>query len=566
MKIDGKDFQVSKSAQEILLSELNSDKKEKLQKFFSIFDKEGGKADGKLSQAEIKEALETLQKWEQGKKADGELTDKEIKIAMKQYPELKGLSKKEAREFIKTFLSVNEQKVLAEETKAAQDAENAKKLQEEPNATENEEISKATEEAKPKTFDYVVPEGQSFKELMKKVLLAQGKKEDELTDEDYSKAEEQFRADNPDTKIRGNKVKYLLAGEKVKVSVDFGEELLDSKAEEAKWAKRVETRRQAREKARAEKVNQPDPKVVEAAKSKGMRPTENKNFFYNEAEKMHYRYKDGKFIKYPDIKLFRKDGTYVREYKNADGSAKVYDYSKDGYTTTAQGRNYQGKAYMNEKKQAQVLGFRDTFATNNKHIYYDPKTKMHFQWNDEKKRFDAMDKDVRYVSPNGDIDSPPAQIVTVRDTKTGELKTRTEKYDLEHHNVSSYTYDKYGHMVKNELIDGKTYEYTEDANGNRISTVHKKKGIIQGVYNHSYDNYGNRTQTTHRDATGRVVSFGEFKNDEEGFCIFESYKDGTGKPLKSIEWNKNNEGAWYATCKDGTGKEITIEEYDKIEV
>ena len=157
MKIDGKDFQVSKSAQEILLSELNSDKKEKLQKFFSIFDKEGGKADGKLSQAEIKEALETLQKWEQGKKADGELTDKEIKIAMKQYPELKGLSKKEAREFIKTFLSVNEQKVLAEETKAAQDAENAKKLQEEPNATENEEISKATEEAKPKTFDYVVP-------------------------------------------------------------------------------------------------------------------------------------------------------------------------------------------------------------------------------------------------------------------------------------------------------------------------------------------------------------------------------------------------------------------------
>lgn len=78
---------------------------------------------------------------------------------------------------------------------------------------------------------------------MKKILVAQGKKEDELTDEDYKQAEEQFRAENPDTKIRGNKTKYLLAGEKVKVSVDFGEELLDSAAEQAKWSKNLGQRK-----------------------------------------------------------------------------------------------------------------------------------------------------------------------------------------------------------------------------------------------------------------------------------------------------------------------------------
>jgi len=579
MKIDGKDYQVSKSAQEILLSELNTDKKEKMQKFFNIFDKEGGKADGKLSQAEISDALKLIEKWEQGKKADGELTDKEIKMAMKQYPELKGLSKKEVREFIKTFLSVNEKKVLAEEAKAADDAAKAaeakkaealrKKEEAEREAAEAlkaEEAAKAAEEATPKTFDYVVPEGQSFKALMKKVLLAEGKKEDELTDEDYAKAEEQFRADNPDTKIRGNKVKYLLAGERVKVSVDFGEELLDSEAENAKWASKVAARRQARAKAKAEKEDAPDPKVVEEAKSKGMRQTYNKNYFYNEEEKMHYRYKDGKFIKYADIKLFRKDGTYVREYKNADGSFRTIDYSEDCYPTSMQGRNYQGKAYLNEKKQAQVLGLRDTFATNNEHIYYDEKTKMHFEWNDVKKQFDAMDKDVRYVSPNGDVDSPPATIVTVRDKKSGDVKTITEKYDLDHNNGSSYTYDKYGRMIRNERRDGKTYEYTEDANGNRISTVVRKNGMVDGVYNHSYDNHGNRTHTTHRDATGRVVSTGEFKYDEDNQCISESYKDVAGKQLKSMEWHKDEDGIWHATYKDVTGKVISEEEYNAIEV
>ena len=572
MKIDGKNYQVQKSASEIALSELNADKNEKMKKFFNIFDKEGGSADGKLSQAEISEALNILQQWEQGKKADGELTDKEIKKAMKQYPELKGLSKKEAREFIKTFLSLNEQKVLAQEAKETQEAEDARKAeearkaQEAEDARKAEEARKAAEDAKPKTFDYVVPEGQSFKALMKKVLVAQGKKEDELTDEDYAKAEEQFKADNPDTKIRGNKVKYLLAGEKVKVSVDFGEELLDSKAEESKWSQKVKARRQAREKARAEAENRPDPKVVEEAKAKGMRPTDNKNFFYNETEKCHYRYKDGKFVKYDNIKLFRKDGTYVREYKNADGSTRTIDYSKDGYPTQMQGRNYQGKAYLNEKKQVQVLGLRETFASNNKHIYYDPKTKMHFQWNDEKKQFDAMDKDVRYVSPDGYASNTPKQVITTRDKKTGEIKTRTEKYDIYTYDGSSYTYDKYGHMIKNARRDGNTFEYTEDANGNRISSVHKKNGVIQSIYSYSYDNAGNRTQAIHRDATGRVVSTGEAKYDDEQNRIAEYFKDGTGKPLKSKEWHKDEDGEWYATCKDGTGKVITLEEYDKIEV
>lgn len=565
MKINGKDYQISKPASEIFLSELQTKKPDKMKKFFSLFDTEGGKADGKLSKEEIQNALNTIGEWSKLKKDDNKLTRKEIRKAFKENPELKDLSKKEVREFIKLFLSLNEQKVLSEEAKAQYEETAAQEVEEAKTVKESQKTNKEVK-ASEKTYDYVVPEGQSFKALMKKVLLAEGKKEDELTDEDYAKAEEQFRADNPDTKIRGNKVKYLLAGERVKVSVDFGEELLDPKAEEAKWAQRVEAKKQARAKAKAEKEDAPDPKVVEEAKSKGMRPTYNKNYFYNEEEKMHYRYKDGKFIKYPNIKLFRKDGTYVREYKNPDGSYRTIDYSKDGYPTSMQGRNAQGKAYLNEKKQAQVLGLRDTFATNKKHIYYDPKTKMHFQWNDAKKRFDALGKNVKYVSPDGYASNTPKQVITTRDKKTGEVKTITEKYDIDAYDGSSYTYDKYGHMIKKDRRDGNTFEYTVDNNGNRISTVHKKNGMVQNVYNNSYDNEGHRTHTTHRDASGRVVSFGEFKWDSEGYCINETYKDGTGKLLKTIQWHKNEDGAWVSTCKDGTGKEISLEEYDAIEV
>ena len=571
MKINGNDYQISKPASEIFLSELQTKKPDKMKKFFSLFDKEGGKADGKLSKEEIQNALNTIGEWSKLKKDDNKLTRREIRKAFKENPELKDLSKKEVREFIKLFLSLNEQKVLSEEAKAQYEETAAQEVEEVKAAKDAQETSKGVK-ASEKTYDYVVPEGQSFKALMKKVLLAEGKKEDELTDEDYAKAEEQFRADNPDTKIRGNKVKYLLAGEKVKVSVDFGEELLDPKAEEAKWAQKVEAKKQARAKAKAEKEDAPDPKVVEEAKSKGMRPTYNKNYFYNEEEKMHYRYKDGKFIKYANIKLFRKDGTYVREYKNADGSYRTIDYSKDGYPTTMQGRNAQGKAYLNEKKQAQVLGLKDTYAINKKHIYYDPKTKMHFKWNDAKKQFGAMNKDIRYVAPDGmlsfgtEFDPLPKTIITTKNKTTGEVKSRKEVYDGGYYAGNSYTYDNSGFIIKNEDNEGNSYEYTNDAKGNRISTVHKKNGMVQGVYNNSYDNEGGRTHTTHRDASGRVVSFGEFKYDSEGFRVNETYKDGTGKLIKTVEWHKNEDGAWVSICKDGTGKVISYEEYKAIEV
>lgn len=234
MKIDGENFDFTKKAQEIAKSEIveNSDKRQEI--LFNIFDKN---KDSKLSQDEITETLNIFQALDKEdkttKKKDEELSDDEILAAMKKLeetnPEFKEgkFELKEVKEMMVKFLKLNKSK--AETAEAPSETSSAAPTE----ASASDEV-KPTENPK----DYVVPEGQSFKQLLNKILEKQGKTEP--SEEDYKKAEEQFKKDNPDIEIRErNGVKYLLVGSRVKVPVDFGEELCDPEVEIEKWKVRV---------------------------------------------------------------------------------------------------------------------------------------------------------------------------------------------------------------------------------------------------------------------------------------------------------------------------------------
>lgn len=234
MKIDGENFDFTKKAQEIAKSEIveNSDKRQEI--LFNIFDKN---KDSKLSQDEITETLNIFQALDKEdastKKKDEELSDDEILAAMKKLeetnPEFKEgkFELKEVKEMMVKFLKLNKSK--AEAAEAPSEASSAAPTE----ASASDEV-KPSENPK----DYVVPEGQSFKQLLDKILEKQGKTEP--SEEDYKKAEEQFKKDNPDIEIRERRgIKYLLVGSRVKVPVDFGEELCDPEVEIEKWKVRV---------------------------------------------------------------------------------------------------------------------------------------------------------------------------------------------------------------------------------------------------------------------------------------------------------------------------------------
>lgn len=238
MKIDGENFDFTKKAQEIAKSELVEESNKKQEILFNIFDKN---KDNKLSQDEIADTLNIFQaidkEDESTKMKNDELSDEEILAAMKVLEKLnpefrdQKFELNDVKEMMVKFLKLNKSKAEAAEAPSETPSEA-------PSAAPTE--APASDEVKPSENpkDYVVPEGQSFKQLLDKILTKQGKTEP--SEEDYKKAEEQFRKDNPDIEIRERRgIKYLLVGSRVKVPVDFGEELCDPEVEIEKWKVRV---------------------------------------------------------------------------------------------------------------------------------------------------------------------------------------------------------------------------------------------------------------------------------------------------------------------------------------
>lgn len=100
---------------------------------------------------------------------------------------------------------------------------------------EEEAARQAAEEAKNKTYDYVVQSGDKFTEVVTKALQAQGV--ENPTEEQIAEAKEQFKKDNPNAiRTTSNGYEFLNVGEQVKLR---GEVKYAQNSQEAiaQWAK-----------------------------------------------------------------------------------------------------------------------------------------------------------------------------------------------------------------------------------------------------------------------------------------------------------------------------------------
>ena len=272
-----------------------------------------------------------------------------------------------------------------------------------------------------------------------------------------------------------------------------------------------------------------------AAKEQGLRPTYNSKFYYSETEKEHYKWnpKTKKFTKYPNIAYFNKDQTYVRKYKNKDGSAKVIDYSADGYPTKMQARNWQNKNYLNKDFAAKKLGLQPTYATKSEGIYYDKGTKMHYKWNEKTHAFDALNKNTRFVTKNG-VEYGKGTKGTIIDYPNGtrkEVVKNGNSIQERIYNAKGKLQTKINKDKKGKLID--RYDYSFDNNGNPVKCIGKDSaGKIKKTNYYKYQN-GKlaKTETTNYE-NGKKTSV--YLTDANEYIIYEeAYKNG----VKTDSWN-----------------------------
>ena len=355
-----------------------------------------------------------------------------------------------------------------------------------------------------------------------------------------------------------------------------------------------------------------------AAKEQGLRPTYNSKFYYSEAEKEHYKWnpKTKKFTKYPNIAYFNKDQTYVRKYKNKDGSSKVIDYSADGYPTKMQARNWQNKPYLNKDFVVKKLGLQEAYATKSEGIYYDKATKMHYKWNEKTHAFDALDKDTRFVTKNGAKYGKDAKATitdypngirkeVVKDrygigeriyNAKGKLQTKINKdkkgkllsrYDYSFDNngnpvkcigidsagkIIQTNYYKYqnGKLTKEEMTEyenGKksSVYHTTYSNGNRIYEEAFKNGVKTDSWNYKIDSNGKEIGGTRRcfNSNGIITEIRDYELDANGNETKTVHKNSSGNVTSIDYWTINAVGNTIAKkITDASGKTTEFREYE----
>ena len=231
------------------------------------------------------------------------------------------MSKDEIKERYLSEARANAELAKAE-AKAKAEAEAKAKAEAEAKARAEAE---AAEKAKPQ-HTYVVQSGDSFTEVIKKSLQAQGV--ENPTKEQIAQEKEKFKKYNPDAvKTAKNGVEYLLAGDEVKL---HGEVAYEKSAEEAEaqWAeehpdlkwKSPEERAAEEEAKKAAEQHKADLKagkpeaVAQEAEKQGYRKTGHAETYYDEKTKTHYRWNNDeqKFVKF-DADLVLKDGAYRKD-------------------------------------------------------------------------------------------------------------------------------------------------------------------------------------------------------------------------------------------------------------
>lgn len=281
----------------------------------------------------------------------------------------------------------------------------------------------------------------------------------------------------------------------------------------------------------ADKKPKTDPQKEAAAEQMGLRKTYRSDFYYSETEKMHYKWdkKKKQFVKYPNIDYFEKDGSYRRSYKNPDGSRKCVYYSKNGHQTSMGLSNAKNQRYTSKDFVAKKLGLRKTYGEN---IYYDEKTKKHYEWNKEKHTF-GVRKNIKYVGRDGWTYGKTVKIVK----------------------------DKKGQVIKESVPSWDTYY---DSQGNKTKEVYKdEKGKVTGSNEYAYDSKHNITKIVNKDSQGKVAVSTEYAYDSQGNKTKEVWKDSQGKVTESWEVAYDSQGHKTKEVKKGANG-ITIKKALKV--
>ncbi len=331
---------------------------------FEKIDSQFGNKDGKLSKAELEKGAAWLNK-ELGLTGDDAIDRKDLKEFIKNI-----------RQATKNDTKVSTDKVISdwqrEQTEAAMKKEQPAAPEPETPAPEQKEVEKPKEKPA-ELYNYVVQADESFTDVIKKSLQAQGK---ELTPENIQAAKEQFKKDNEGAvKTAKNGIEYLLVGAKVKLPGNV-ESPKDSAAAITEWTEKhaapvqeepkIEQPKEEAPKAPKEKKDVPKDKEG-AIKAMGLKETfasKSMNYYVDPKTNQHYEWnpetnqfealyknvamvgkdatlynKDGKALGSDSYRLL-KDGREV--YTDDDGTTKTHTYNDDGNCTKIVGKDKDG--------------------------------------------------------------------------------------------------------------------------------------------------------------------------------------------------------------------------------
>ena len=213
-------------------------KKDKLANIFKAFDISG---DGVLDSKELLNALDVFNSFD--KNHDGEITTKELKEMAEVFNSQQGLSGQDAlksnnlrafwnniKDAVKGDAQISRNAfVMADAVDVATEQARLQKFEDNIKADvisttmDIDELNFPEKPVKePEVFSYTVQNGESFNDLITRILKAQGI--ENPTPEDIAKAKEEFKKANPDAVHRAaNGVEYLLVGDKVNLPVDLGD-------------------------------------------------------------------------------------------------------------------------------------------------------------------------------------------------------------------------------------------------------------------------------------------------------------------------------------------------------
>ena len=264
---EGKKYDTSQISADGITKEERAElekKNKRLIDVFKAFDMDGN---GDLNKLELAAAMDAFSRMD----ADGnkKLSKKEFNAAAEEFNTTFGtdIQGKDLKAFMKAVgkSSKGDEKVSTQgviddykkeqlEAKKKAEAEAKAKAEAEAEAkakTEQEAKAKAEQERLATPTDYTVQRGESFTDLLKRSLEAQGK---EVNEENLAEAREEFMKNNPGALKEKNGKEYLLMGEVVKLPGAL-EDKANGTEIKNQYATEQKAKAEAREKAEAAKYN-----------------------------------------------------------------------------------------------------------------------------------------------------------------------------------------------------------------------------------------------------------------------------------------------------------------------